>query len=141
MALVKGKVDVDEPVLVRVHRANFPGDVFPLKGFDSRTKLELALRRIASSERGVLVYLNSESKGMDLLENLRQVAHQQGDASVSKAVQAESKMTFRDYGIGVQILRSLGVTRMRVLTDHPMNLPALEGFGVDVVEFVPLTRQ
>ncbi len=138
VALVKGDVAGDEPVLVRVHRANFPGDVLPFYGFDSREKLERALKKIAASERGVFVYLNSEAKGADLLDSLRRVSQEGRSGTISRAVKAESEMTFRDYGIGVQIIRSLGIKKMRILTDHPVNLPGLEGFGVDIVDFVPL---
>ncbi len=142
VALVKGTIDPEKPVLVRVHRANFPGDVLPLEGFDSRRKLEIALKRIAEEGTGVFVYLNREEKGEDLLNALKKGADDMGGvAPVRDAVQKESNMTFRDYGIGVQVLRALGVRKMRVMTDHPINLPALEGFGVDCAEFVPLTEE
>lgn len=140
VALVRGEIDPDKPVLVRVHRANFPGDVLPLEGFKSRDKLKIALQKIAAEGVGIFVYLNREEKGEDLLAELKKgVSESGGISTVMDAVQKESNMTFRDYGIGVQVLRELGVRRMRVMTDHPMNLPALEGFGVDCAEFVPLT--
>lgn len=142
VALVAGEIDPEKPVLVRVHRANFPGDVLPLDGFDSRKKLKTALKKIADEGTGVFVYLNREEKGEDLLKELKKgVAETGGISTVSKAVQNESNMTFRDYGIGVQVLRALGVRKMRIMTDHPMNMPALEGFGVDCAETIPLTDE
>jgi len=140
VALVNGTIDPEKPVLVRVHRANFPGDVLPLDGFKSRGKLKTAMKKIAAAEAGIFVYLNREEKGADLLTELKKgVVDSGGVSTVSDAVEKESNMSFRDYGIGVQVLRALGVRKMRVMTDHPMNLPALEGFGMDCVEFVPLS--
>jgi len=140
LALVLGDVSSGEPTLVRVHRANFPGDTFTFSDGRGRADVESALRKIADEGRGIFLYLNREETGSDLLESLA-LSSREGDPAsvVSRAVRNESRMNFRDFGIGAQILRHLGVNRLRVLTDHPMRLSGLAGFGIEVETYLPLS--
>lgn len=139
LALVLGDIQPDRPVLVRVHRANFPGDTFSFSGGGGREEVEQALTAIASEGCGVFLYLNREETGADLLKSLERVrAEPDPSARLDRAVRDESRMTFRDYGLGAQILRELGATRLRVLTNNPRRFSGLSGFGIAVEEFVPL---
>jgi len=139
LALVLGDIAVDAPTLIRVHRANFPGDTFTFSDGDGRVDVENALHRIAEEGRGVFLYLNREETGSDLLASMARVGRD-GDpcSQVSRAVRSESRMTFRDFGIGAQILRHLGANRLRVMTDHPKHLSGLGGFGLTIEEYLPL---
>jgi len=139
LAFQFGEVLGDEPVLVRVHRANFPGDTFSFLEGHGREDVENALRRIAEAGAGVFLYLNREETGHDLLLALAAVSRDCDDCAdkVVRAVGLESKMTFRDYGIGAQILHELGVRRLRVLTNNPRRFSGLAGFGLSVEEFLP----
>ena len=134
LALIAGDPTLDAPLLVRVHRAAFPADTFDLGG-ESRASVIRAIKAIAAEGRGVFLYLNREETGADLLDSLAHVAHESDP--VTRAVQAESKVTFRDFGIGAQILRELGARRLRVLTNNPRRLSGLAGFGLAVEEIVP----
>ncbi len=139
LALVLGEVRPDRPVLVRVHRANFPGDTFSFSGGRGREEVERALRAIASEGCGVFLYLNREETGADLLRSLERArAEPDPSARLDRAVRDESRMTFRDYGLGAQILREVGATRLRILTNNPRKFSGLSGFGLSVEEFVPL---
>lgn len=139
LALVLGDVSGDASVLVRVHRANFPGDTFQFREGRGRADVEEALALIAQAGRGVFLYLNREETGADLLSSLERVADDVDPASqVDRAVGLESRMTFRDFGIGAQILRELNLTRLRVLTNNPKRFTALAGFGLTADEFIPL---
>ncbi len=139
LALVMGEAKPDRPVLVRVHRANFPGDAFPFSGGRGRAEVERALSAIANEGCGVFLYLNREETGADLLQSLERVRTEPDpSARLERAVRDESRMNFRDYGLGAQILRELGITRLRVLTNNPRKFSGLAGFGLTVEEFVPL---
>jgi 3,4-dihydroxy 2-butanone 4-phosphate synthase/GTP cyclohydrolase II len=139
LALVMGDPHGDKPLLVRVHRANFPGDTFDFAKGRGRAEVEHALQMIADEGRGLFLYLNREETGSDLLASLSTVAKECcPETQVERAVGLESLMTFRDFGIGAQILRHLGTRRLRVLTNNPKRFTGLNGFGLEVVEFVPL---
>ena len=139
LALVMGEIHGDEPVLVRVHRANFPGDTFEFSRGKGRRDVEEALSRISQEGRGIFLYLNREEKGSDLLASLDKVGRQMDDLDyVTTAVADESKMTFRDFGIGAQILRELGASSLRIITSNPKRFSGLGGFGLSVDEFVTL---
>lgn len=139
LALVLGDLSGDDPVLVRVHRANFPGDTFQFREGRGRADVEEALRLISQAGRGVFLYLNREETGIDLLASLERVADEVEPSNlVDHAVGLESRMTFRDFGIGAQILRGLNLTRLRILTNNPKRFSALAGFGLTADEFIPL---
>jgi 3,4-dihydroxy 2-butanone 4-phosphate synthase/GTP cyclohydrolase II len=138
LALVMGEPQPDQPVLVRVHRANFPADTFPFQAGHGRADVVDALRAISSAGLGVFLYLNREETGADLLAALGAVQDREPGAVLAQVVGMESRMSFRDYGIGAQILRVLGVRRLRVLTNNPRRFSGLAGFDLSVEEFVTL---
>ena len=139
VALVKGDVDGAEDVLVRVHSECLTGDVFHSLRCDCGEQLEQALSRIASEERGVLLYMAQEGRGIGLLNKLRAYELQEnGLDTVEANLELGFQPDMRDYGIGNQILAELGLTTIRILTNNPKKITGIEGFGLDVVEQVPI---
>ncbi len=146
LALVKGMIPPDEPVLVRVHTLSLLGDVFRAQEEETGAELHRALEQIAREGRGVLLYLiRREHLGEQLVASLlrRQVASSLETSKPEAAalrVPGSLSWDMRDYGIGAQILHDLGVRRMRLLTNHPKKLAALSGFGLEIVETIPLSE-
>jgi len=139
VALVKGEVDGEENVLVRVHSECLTGDVFHSLRCDCGEQLELALRRIAGEERGVLLYMSQEGRGIGLLAKLRAYELQEnGLDTVEANVELGFPPDAREYGIGSQILSDLGLSTIRILTNNPRKITGIEGFGLKVVEQVPI---
>ena len=139
MALVRGEVDGQENVLVRVHSECLTGDVFHSLRCDCGEQLDLALQRIATEGRGVLLYLAQEGRGIGLLNKLRAYELQeQGLDTVEANVELGFPPDMREYGIGSQILSDLGLSTIRVLTNNPRKIAGIEGFGLRVVEQVPI---
>jgi 3,4-dihydroxy 2-butanone 4-phosphate synthase / GTP cyclohydrolase II len=139
VALVKGEVDGAEDVLVRVHSECLTGDVFHSLRCDCGEQLEQALRQIAAEERGVLLYMAQEGRGIGLLNKLRAYELQEnGMDTVEANLELGFQPDMRDYGIGNQILAELGLTTIRILTNNPKKITGIEGFGLDVVEQVPI---
>jgi 3,4-dihydroxy 2-butanone 4-phosphate synthase/GTP cyclohydrolase II len=137
LALVKGELDAGgAPVLVRVQSQSTLEDVFQGLWSESGEALGEALRRIQESGSGILVYLRQEGRGAGLVDEVR--AHAGGSPQEEAGPQEGLRSDLRLHGIGAQILRRLGVRDIRVLTDHPKKLSALHGFGLTVVEHVPL---
>jgi 3,4-dihydroxy 2-butanone 4-phosphate synthase / GTP cyclohydrolase II len=139
VALVKGEVDGAENVLVRVHSECLTGDVFHSLRCDCGEQLEHALAQIESEGCGVLLYMAQEGRGIGLLNKLRAYELQeQGLDTVEANVELGFPADARDYGIGNQILADLGLTTIRILTNNPKKLTGIDGFGLTVVEQVPI---
>jgi 3,4-dihydroxy 2-butanone 4-phosphate synthase / GTP cyclohydrolase II len=139
VALVKGEVEGEENVLVRVHSECLTGDVFHSLRCDCGEQLEQALAQISAEDRGVLLYLAQEGRGIGLLNKLKAYELQETGLDT---VQANLELGFpadaREWGIGNQILADLGLTTIRILTNNPKKITGLEGFGLTVVEQVPI---
>jgi 3,4-dihydroxy 2-butanone 4-phosphate synthase/GTP cyclohydrolase II len=139
VALVRGHVDGAENVLVRVHSECLTGDVFHSLRCDCGEQLELALARIASEERGVLLYMSQEGRGIGLLNKLKAYELQeQGLDTVEANLALGFPEDAREWGIGNQILHDLGLTTIRILTNNPRKLAGFDGFGLRVVEQLPI---
>jgi len=139
IALVKGDVGDGEQILVRVHSRCLTGDVFHSLRCDCGPQLEAAMRRIENEGRGVILYLNQEGRGIGLANKIRAYELQeQGLDTVEANERLGFKADQRDYGIGVQILKDLGVRSMRLLSNNPRKLVGLEGYGLSVAEWLPL---
>jgi 3,4-dihydroxy 2-butanone 4-phosphate synthase/GTP cyclohydrolase II len=133
--LVKGDVRADEPTLVRPHLEYLPGDVFGYVERDTRTLLDRAMTAINVEGRGVILYLRRTSRGLDLF-GLPGAGT--GPAPSTQFVSPRAGI-LRDFGIGAQILRDIGVGKIRWLTNNPLRLASLPGYGLEIVEWVPLT--
>ena len=139
VALVKGDIGDGENVLVRVHSRCLTGDVFHSARCDCGAQLDAAMTRIEQEGRGILLYLNQEGRGIGLANKIRAYELQeQGLDTVEANERLGFKPDQRDYGIGVQILKDLGVRSMRLLSNNPRKLVGLEGYGLSVAEWLPL---
>lgn len=139
VALVKGDVTPDEPVLVRVHSSCLTGDLLESLRCDCGDQLHLALQRIQNEGRGVLVYLQQEGRGIGMVNKVRAYALQDHGADTVEAnISLGFKPDLREYGIGAQILADVGVRKIRFMTNNPAKVAALEGYGLEIVEWVPL---
>jgi 3,4-dihydroxy 2-butanone 4-phosphate synthase/GTP cyclohydrolase II len=139
VAMVMGEIDEESEVLVRVHSSCLTGDVFHSARCDCGAQLERAFELVAAEKRGVVLYLLQEGRGIGLINKLKAYELQEQGHDT---IEANAKLGFapdiRDYGTGSQILRDLGVRKIRLMTNNPAKYVAIEGFGLEIVERVPL---
>lgn len=139
IAIIKGDVKDESPVLVRVHSSCATGDIFGSLRCDCGEQLHQALRMIEKEGKGAVIYLNQEGRGIGLMEKMKAYKLQEKgmdtiDANICLGHQADE----RDYGVGAQILRHIGITKMRLMTNNPIKRVGLEAYGLSVVENVPI---
>jgi 3,4-dihydroxy 2-butanone 4-phosphate synthase / GTP cyclohydrolase II len=139
LAIIKGEWSRDEPVLVRMHSSCMTGDIFGSHRCDCGEQLHQALRIIEKEGKGVLVYLNQEGRGIGLFNKMKAYQLQeQGRDTVEANIDLGFKADERDYGVGANILRELGLGKIRLLTNNPKKRKGLEGYGLQVVENIPI---
>lgn len=139
IAIIKGDVNTDEPVMVRVHSSCATGDIFGSMRCDCGEQLHQALRMIEKEGRGAVVYLLQEGRGIGLMDKIRAYKLQeQGLDTVDANLHLGHKADERDYGVGAQILHELGIRKMRLITNNPVKRVGLEGYGLEVVENIPI---
>ncbi len=142
IALIKGEFSRDEPVLVRVHSSCITGDVFASYRCDCGSQLHKAMSMIEEEGKGVILYMNQEGRGIGLFNKIRAYKLQEEGADT---VEANIKLGFnedeRDYGVGASMMHSIGLGKIRLLTNNPVKRAGLEGYGIEVVENIPLIIQ
>ncbi|GFR36837.1 riboflavin biosynthesis protein RibBA [Insulibacter thermoxylanivorax] len=142
VALVKGKIDPNIPTLVRVHSECLTGDVFHSHRCDCGPQLAAALKQIQEHGSGVLLYMRQEGRGIGLINKLKAYKLQeQGLDTVDANIKLGFKPDLRDYGIGAQILKDLGVRKMKLLTNNPRKIKGLQGYGLEVVDRIPIQME
>jgi 3,4-dihydroxy 2-butanone 4-phosphate synthase/GTP cyclohydrolase II len=139
MALIKGTWEKDEPVLVRVHSSCVTGDIFGSCRCDCGPQLHQAMEQIEKAGKGVVVYMNQEGRGIGLLNKLKAYKLQEnGRDTVEANLELGFKMDERDYGVGAQILRDLGLSKIKLLSNNPVKRVGLMGYGLEIVESLPI---
>jgi 3,4-dihydroxy 2-butanone 4-phosphate synthase/GTP cyclohydrolase II len=142
VALTKGNWEKDEPILVRVHSSCATGDIFGSLRCECGEQLEEALKRIEKEGKGVLIYMNQEGRGIGLMNKIKAYKLQEEgldtvDANIHLGFQADE----RDYGVGAHILRELGVSKMKLMTNNPTKRIGLESYGLEIVENISIEIQ
>jgi len=134
LALVRGKITPNVPILVRAHAEYLPGDVFGSADRDTSALLRRSMQMIAKAGRGVILYLRRDAQGVELLDRTRprETARRPSTDPANRA------MDFREYGVGAQILRDLGLGKIRLITNYPRRMVSLPGYGLEIVECVPI---
>ena len=139
LAIIKGDIQPDEPVLVRVHSSCMTGDIFSSMRCDCGEQLHKAMEMIEKEGKGAVVYLNQEGRGIGLMEKMRAYKLQEnGMDTVDANLCLGHKADERDYGVGAEILRHIGISKMRLITNNPVKRVGLESYGLSVVENVPI---
>ncbi|HXH60288.1 MAG TPA: GTP cyclohydrolase II, partial [Fimbriimonadaceae bacterium] len=142
IAIVKGIVDTDEPVLVRVHSSCLTGDIMGSLRCDCGDQLQMALEMIEKEGRGVVLYIAQEGRGIGIINKLKAYELQDKGLDTVEANQALGfKADLRDYGLGAQVLSSLGIKKMRLMTNNPSKVKGLQGHGLEIVDHVPIVAQ
>jgi len=139
LALIKGTWDKEEPVLVRVHSSCVTGDIFGSCRCDCGPQLHKAMQMIAKAGKGCILYMNQEGRGIGLINKLKAYNLQDdGYDTVDANIQLGFKMDQRDYGVGAQILRDLGISKMKLISNNPTKRAAIVGYGLAIVENIPI---
>ena len=139
IAIIKGEIQPDEPVLVRVHSSCMTGDIFSSMRCDCGEQLHKAMEMIEKEGKGAVVYLNQEGRGIGLMEKMKAYKLQEnGMDTVDANLCLGHKADERDYGVGAEILRHIGISKMRLITNNPVKRVGLESYGLSVVENVPI---
>ena len=139
VALVKGEWEKDEPVLVRVHSSCMTGDIFGSCRCECGEQLHKAMELVEKEGKGAIVYLNQEGRGIGLMDKIRAYKLQEeGLDTVDANLHLGYKADERDYGVGANILREIGITKMRLMSNNPVKRIGLEGYGLEIVENVPI---
>jgi len=139
IALIKGEWEEDEAVLVRVHSSCMTGDIFGSLRCECGEQLHLAMQRIQKEEKGVVVYMNQEGRGIGLMNKIKAYKLQEeGYDTVDANVHLGFRPDERDYGVGAQILREIGIKKMRLMTNNPVKRIGLESYGLQIVENIPI---
>jgi 3,4-dihydroxy 2-butanone 4-phosphate synthase/GTP cyclohydrolase II len=138
-ALVKGHWTKDEPVLVRVHSSCFTGDIFASKRCDCGPQLHKAMQMVEAEGKGAIIYLSQEGRGIGLINKIRTYKLQeQGRDTVEANIELGFREDERDYGIGANIMRGIGLGKVRLISNNPVKRAGLEGYGISIVETIPL---
>lgn len=141
-ALVKGHWTKDEPVLVRVHSSCFTGDIFASKRCDCGPQLHKAMKMVEAEGKGAIIYLSQEGRGIGLINKIRTYKLQeQGRDTVEANIELGFREDERDYGIGANIMRGIGLGKVRLISNNPVKRAGLEGYGISIVETIPLEIQ
>ena len=139
LALVKGAWKKNEPVLVRVHSSCMTGDIFGSCRCDCGPQLHKAMEMVDKAGKGMILYMNQEGRGIGLLNKLKAYKLQeQGRDTVEANIDLGFKMDERDYGVGAQIIRDLGITKIKLMSNNPVKRAGLEGYGIEIVDIVPI---
>jgi len=139
LALVKGQWEKDEPVMVRVHSSCVTGDIFASRRCDCGSQLHAAMQMVENEGKGVVLYMNQEGRGIGLVNKLKAYKLQEeGMDTVEANLHLGFAMDQRDYGVGAQILRDLGITKIRLISNNPKKRAGLMGYGLEIVENIPI---
>ena len=142
LALIKGEWEKDEPVMVRVHSSCFTGDILGSLRCDCGEQLHKAMRMVELEGKGVILYMNQEGRGIGLLNKLKAYRLQEGGMDTVEAnLHLGFQMDQRDYGVGAQILRYLGISKLRLISNNPKKRVGLIGYGLEIVENIPIIAQ
>lgn len=139
LAIIKGKWDKNEPVLTRVHSSCFTGDILGSLRCDCGDQLTLALKQIEKEGKGIVLYMNQEGRGIGLMNKLKSYKLQEkGLDTVEANIEMGFQMDQRDYGVGAQILRDLGASKLKLLTNNPTKRTGLISYGIEIIENIPI---
>ena len=142
LALIKGEWEKDEPVMVRVHSSCFTGDILGSLRCDCGEQLHKAMQMVEKEGKGVIIYMNQEGRGIGLLNKLKAYRLQEGGMDTVEAnLHLGFQMDQRDYGVGAQILRYLGISKLRLMSNNPKKRVGLVGYGLEIVDNIPIIAQ